>query len=182
MTPEGKLGLSVGWGDQYEATDGGEGIPITSLANGTYWLQGVVDPYHYFQESNASNDITDTKLQIEGNTVKVLEQVQPEVGAADRDADEPDGRRHDLGLGRAERDRDGAVGDQVGAVPARRPTDRHPRHRPALHDQLGDDERHARQALPQRAGDRQRRLRRHGGGRARDRGRQARARWRSRTS
>ncbi|HWX44563.1 MAG TPA: Ig-like domain-containing protein, partial [Solirubrobacteraceae bacterium] len=76
--PEGTLGLSVGWGDEYDATDGGEGIPITSLANGTYWLRAEVDPYHYFQESNTANDITDTKVQIEGTTVKVLEQTHPD--------------------------------------------------------------------------------------------------------
>jgi hypothetical protein len=75
--PEGRLGLSVGWGDQYEATDGGEGIPITSLPNGTYWLRGEIDPYHYFEESNTSNNITDTKLEITGDTVKVLEQTHP---------------------------------------------------------------------------------------------------------
>jgi Domain of unknown function (DUF4082)/Bacterial Ig domain/Fibronectin type III domain/Lysyl oxidase len=75
--PTGRLGLSVGWGDQYDATDGGEGIEISSLANGTYWLQGEVDPYHYFQESNTANNLTDTKIEIEGNTVKVLEQTHP---------------------------------------------------------------------------------------------------------
>ncbi len=77
--PEGKLGLTVGWGDQYEATDGGEGIPISSLPNGTYWLRGEADPDHYFEESNASNNITDTKLEIEGDTVRVLEQTHPEI-------------------------------------------------------------------------------------------------------
>jgi hypothetical protein len=77
-TPEGTLGLTVGWGDKYEATDGGEGIDITSLPNGTYWLRGEVDPYHYLAESNTSNNITDTKLQIEGETVKVLEQTHPD--------------------------------------------------------------------------------------------------------
>jgi Domain of unknown function (DUF4082)/Bacterial Ig domain/Fibronectin type III domain/Lysyl oxidase len=75
--PTGTLGLTVGWGDKYEATDGGEGIEITNLPNGTYWLRGEVDPYHYFEESNPSNNITDTKLEIEGNTVKVLEQTHP---------------------------------------------------------------------------------------------------------
>ncbi len=77
--PEGHLGLSVGWGDQYDATDGGEGIDISSLPNGTYWLQGEVNPDHNLIESNPSNDVTDTKLQIEGNTVKVLEQSSPEA-------------------------------------------------------------------------------------------------------
>jgi hypothetical protein len=75
--PEGTLGLTVGWGDKYEATDGGEGIEISSLANGTYWLQGEVDPDHYFEESNTSNNLTDTKIKIEGDTVTVLEQTHP---------------------------------------------------------------------------------------------------------
>jgi Domain of unknown function (DUF4082)/Bacterial Ig domain/Fibronectin type III domain/Lysyl oxidase len=77
-SPEGTLGLGVGWGDSYDAYDGGEGIEINNLPNGTYWLQGHVDPYDYFQESNKSNNLTDSKLQIEGDTVKVLEQTHPE--------------------------------------------------------------------------------------------------------
>jgi hypothetical protein len=76
--PEGTLGLSVGWGDQYDATDGGEGIDITSLPDGIYWLRSEIDPYHYLQESNPSNNIVDTELQIEGTTVKVLEQTHPD--------------------------------------------------------------------------------------------------------
>ncbi len=77
-SPEGTLGLSVGWGDQYDATDGGEGIPITGLANGTYWLRGEVDPYHYLAESNTANNLTDTKLRIEGSSVTVIEQTHPD--------------------------------------------------------------------------------------------------------
>jgi hypothetical protein len=76
--PEGRLGLTVGWGDQYEATDGGEGIDISSLPNGTYWLRGEADPNHYLAESNTANNITDTKLVIEGDTVRVVEQVHPD--------------------------------------------------------------------------------------------------------
>ncbi len=75
--PEGVLGLTVGWGDQYDASDGGEGIDISSLPNGTYWLRGEVDPSHYLQESNTANDITDTKLRIEGASATVLEQTHP---------------------------------------------------------------------------------------------------------
>ena len=73
--PEGRLGLTVGWGDEYDASDGGEGVEIPTLPNGTYWLRGEVDPYHYLQESNTANNITDTKIKIEGETVKVIEQV-----------------------------------------------------------------------------------------------------------
>jgi Domain of unknown function (DUF4082)/Bacterial Ig domain/Fibronectin type III domain/Lysyl oxidase len=77
-SPTGTLGLTVGWGDQYDATDGGEGINISGLPNGVYWLRGEADPYHYLTESNSSNNITDTKLQIEGEAVKVLEQTHPD--------------------------------------------------------------------------------------------------------
>ena len=76
--PEGRLGLSVGWGDQYDATDEGEGIDISSLPDGTYWLRGAIDPYHWLTESNATNNFTDTKLKIEGNSVTVLEQTHPD--------------------------------------------------------------------------------------------------------
>jgi Bacterial Ig domain len=75
--PNGRLGLTVGWGDQYESTDGGEDINITSIPDGIYWFRAIADPYHYFQESSSSDKITDTKLQIQGNTVKVLEQTHP---------------------------------------------------------------------------------------------------------
>jgi hypothetical protein len=76
-SPEGRLGLGVGWGDQYESTDVGEDINIAAVPNATYWLRAQADPYHYFAESSASDKITDTKIQIEGTTVKVLEQTHP---------------------------------------------------------------------------------------------------------
>jgi hypothetical protein len=75
-TPTGTLGLSVGWGDKYDATDGGENIDISNLPDGLYWLRAEVDPYHYLQESNLSNNITDTEIQISGNTATVLKQTQ----------------------------------------------------------------------------------------------------------
>src|SRR5205823_5777339 len=50
--PEGTLGLSVGWGDKYDGSDGGENIDISTLPDGTYWLRAAVDPYHYLEESN----------------------------------------------------------------------------------------------------------------------------------
>jgi hypothetical protein len=76
-SPTGTLGLSVGWGDQYESTDGGENIELASVPNGTYWLRAIVDPDGYIEESNTTNNITDTKLRIEGNSVTVLEQTHP---------------------------------------------------------------------------------------------------------
>jgi Bacterial Ig domain len=75
--PNGILGLSIGWGDQYDYTDPGENIDITSLPDGIYWLRSIADPYHLFQVSETSKNATDTQVQITGNTVKVLQQIQP---------------------------------------------------------------------------------------------------------
>lgn len=75
--PNGILGLSVGWGDQYDYTDPGENIDITSLPDGVYWLRSIADPYHVLQDSNPGNNVTDTQLRITGNTVTVLQQINP---------------------------------------------------------------------------------------------------------
>ena len=76
--PNGILGLSVGWGDEYDYTDPGENIDITSLPDGVYWLRSIADPYHLLQDSNLTNNATDTQLRIAGNTVTVLQQLFPD--------------------------------------------------------------------------------------------------------
>ena len=75
--PNGILGLSVGWGDEYDYTDPGENIDITSLSDGVYWLRSIADPYHLFQESDRGNNVTDTQVRISGNSVTVLQQLHP---------------------------------------------------------------------------------------------------------
>jgi hypothetical protein len=77
-SPTGILGLSVGWGDQYDYTDFGENIDITAVPDGTYWLRAVANPYGYLQESNLANNVTDTKLTISGDVVTILVQTQPD--------------------------------------------------------------------------------------------------------
>jgi hypothetical protein len=76
-SPTGTLGLDVGWGDKYDLTDGGENIDISGLPDGDYWLRAEVDPFHYIAESNRANDITDTELSIQGDTVSVIKQTHP---------------------------------------------------------------------------------------------------------
>jgi hypothetical protein len=77
--PSKPLGWSVGWGDEYDQTDNGQPIDLTGVPDGTYILQGIVDPEHVLTESSPGNDVVDTKLQITGNTVTVLSQSQPVV-------------------------------------------------------------------------------------------------------
>ena len=75
--PSSALGWSVGWGDQYDQTDAGQPIDLTGVADGTYILHAVVDPNHVLTESDTTNDVTDTKLQIQGSGVTVLSQTNP---------------------------------------------------------------------------------------------------------
>ncbi len=78
--PNGVLGLSVGWGDEYDFTDSGNNIDISNLADGTYWLRAQADPDGYFTTGGPDQSVTDTELQITGTTVKVLQQVTPSIG------------------------------------------------------------------------------------------------------
>ncbi len=71
------LGWSVGWGDEYDQTDSGQPIDLTGVPDGTYILQGIVDPQHVITESNPDNNVTDTELQISGGAVSVLSQTNP---------------------------------------------------------------------------------------------------------
>ncbi len=76
-SPNGTLGLDVGWGDKYDSTDAGENIDISTVADGVYWLRAIADPFHYFRDSNPSDNVTDTKIRITGTTVTVLQQLAP---------------------------------------------------------------------------------------------------------
>jgi hypothetical protein len=75
--PTSLRGLSVGAVDEYDQSDPGQSIPIPGLPDGTYWLRAMADPDNYLAESDESNNETDVKLAISGNSVTVLQTVQP---------------------------------------------------------------------------------------------------------
>jgi hypothetical protein len=77
--PNGLLGISVGWGDEYSYPDTGNNIDISNLADGTYWLRAQADAFGYFAQGGTDQSVTDTQLQITGTTVKVLQQVTPAI-------------------------------------------------------------------------------------------------------
>ncbi len=72
--PNRPLGWSAGWGDQYDQTDAGQPISLVGVPDGTYILRATVDPEHVLREVTTANDVTDTKLKIEGDQVTVLSQ------------------------------------------------------------------------------------------------------------
>ncbi len=75
--PTSLRGLSIGYADEYDKTDEGQSIPIPNLTNGVYWLRSIVDPFNYLAESNETNNETDTKVSVTGNSVTVLQTVTP---------------------------------------------------------------------------------------------------------
>jgi hypothetical protein len=75
--PTSLRGLSIGCDDEYDQTDEGQSIPVPNLTNGVYWLRSMVDPFNYLAESNETNNETDTKLSVSGNSVTVLQTVNP---------------------------------------------------------------------------------------------------------
>lgn len=75
--PTKPLGWSVGWGDQYDQTDPGQPIDLTGVADGTYVLRAIADPNHVLTESDVTDNVTDTLLQLSGSSVSVLSQTTP---------------------------------------------------------------------------------------------------------
>lgn len=62
-----RMGLSVGWSDQYSWNLPDQYIDITGLIAGRYRLDVTADAGNWFVESNESNNATWVELQIKGN-------------------------------------------------------------------------------------------------------------------
>jgi len=50
--------LPVGWGDTYFQSVAGQSFDITSLPNGTYYIQIIANPQKVLHESNVANDVS----------------------------------------------------------------------------------------------------------------------------
>ena len=52
------MGISVGWGDEYEWYLAWQWVDITGWPGGTYTIRSKVDPYGFFLEENEGNNCT----------------------------------------------------------------------------------------------------------------------------
>jgi hypothetical protein len=50
--------MPVGWGDTYVQSIAGQAFDITSVPNGTYYIEIIANPQHVLHESNTHNDVT----------------------------------------------------------------------------------------------------------------------------
>jgi Lysyl oxidase len=67
--------MPVGWGDTYIQSIAGQAFDITSVPNGTYYIEVTANPQHILYESNTHNDVSLRKVILGGppgqRTVKV---------------------------------------------------------------------------------------------------------------
>jgi hypothetical protein len=67
--------MPVGWGDTYFQDIAGQAFDITSVLNGTYYIEVIANPRHVLYESNTHNDVSLRKVILGGTpghrTVKV---------------------------------------------------------------------------------------------------------------
>jgi lysyl oxidase/S-layer family protein len=64
-----RMGISIGWGDEYEWYLAWQWVDITGLPSGTYTLRAMVDPYGFFLEEREANQCSYAKLGISGSRV-----------------------------------------------------------------------------------------------------------------
>jgi len=50
-----RMGISIGWGDEYEYYLAYQWVDITGLPAGDYWVRAKVDPYGFFLEEDETN-------------------------------------------------------------------------------------------------------------------------------
>ncbi|MDP9397028.1 MAG: lysyl oxidase family protein [Actinomycetota bacterium] len=67
-----RMGLSVGWGDLYDARLIDQYVDISDLPDGRYRMTGTADPQRWFKESNPRNNASWVDLDIRGTDVRVL--------------------------------------------------------------------------------------------------------------
>ena len=58
--------MPVGWGDTYFQTVAGQSFNITSLPNGSYYIEIVANPFRVLRESDTSNDSSLRKIILAG--------------------------------------------------------------------------------------------------------------------
>lgn len=69
-----RMGISVGWGDEYEWYLAWQWVDITGIGSGTFTVRSKVDPYGFFLEEDEDNQCTWTRVSFTttSNAVSVL--------------------------------------------------------------------------------------------------------------
>ena len=70
-----RMGISIGWGDEYTWDLAWQWVDITGFGSGSFTVRSKVDPYEYFLETNESNQCAYARVSFTAtsNAVSVLE-------------------------------------------------------------------------------------------------------------
>ncbi len=68
-----RMGISVGWGDQYEYYLAWQWVDITNVPAGTYYVRATVDPYGFFSESDDTNQCAWARVRIGSSSAVTVE-------------------------------------------------------------------------------------------------------------
>jgi hypothetical protein len=60
--------MPVGWGDTYVQSVAGQAFDITSVPDGTYYIEVIANPQHVLYESNTRNDVSLRKVILGGTS------------------------------------------------------------------------------------------------------------------
>ncbi|MGH2445549.1 MAG: lysyl oxidase family protein [Candidatus Limnocylindria bacterium] len=66
-----RMGISVGWGDEYEYYLAWQWVDITNVPGGTYVVRATVDPYGFFTESDDANQCAWARVRFTGSSSAV---------------------------------------------------------------------------------------------------------------
>jgi hypothetical protein len=66
-----RMGISVGWGDEYEYYLAWQWVDITGLPGGTYTVRAKVDPNGFFLEKDETNQCAWARLSLSGSSSAV---------------------------------------------------------------------------------------------------------------
>ncbi len=58
--------MPIGWGDTYDQSKAGQAFNITSLPDGTYYIEIIANPEHLLHEVTQANDVSLRKVIITG--------------------------------------------------------------------------------------------------------------------
>jgi hypothetical protein len=66
-------GISVGWSDTYRASVEGQEMDIREVEDGEYTFRMQINPDRNIRESDYTNNIVELKVEIEGNSIRIVE-------------------------------------------------------------------------------------------------------------
>lgn len=80
-----RQGMSIGWGDTYDADLPGQELDVSDLPDGTYALVSTANPRGHLLEADYTNNAGTTYLELRGNQVRAISPPAPSLAVCQAD-------------------------------------------------------------------------------------------------